>query len=291
MSLFDMLIDPLRLQLVQRGLIAALIVALVCGVLGAFVVVRGLAFLGDALGHGVFPGVVAAYLLSANLLLGGLIAGLLIAAMIGVTAQHRQVRESTAIGILYTMAFALGALLLSRSRSASRGLSELLIGNILAVRPVDLALTAIVGGVTLLIVALLYKELVLISFDPAVAAAQGRNVALLSAVLYALLALAIVVALQTVGNVMVVALLVVPAATARLLVRSMPRIMALAALIGACCTIIGVYLAYYADIASGGAIVLCACAVFFVTLIGRSIATRTIGRAAPGARAELALDD
>ncbi|HEX6291929.1 MAG TPA: metal ABC transporter permease [Herpetosiphonaceae bacterium] len=267
-------LEPLSLGLVQRGILAAIIVAIVCGVMGTFIVVRGLAFLGDALGHAVFPGVVVAYLLNFNLLLGGLIAGIITTIGIGLVAQNRQVRESTAIGIFYTVAFALGALLLSRSRSASRALSELLIGNVLAVRPQDLLLTAIIGGGVLLAVALMYKELVLIAFDPALAAAQGRNVALLSAVLFTLLALTIVAALQTVGNVMVVALLVVPAATARLLVASLPSIMALAAGLGSISTIVGVYVSYYANIASGGAIVLCACLIFFGVLAARSARSR-----------------
>ncbi|MBV9792272.1 MAG: metal ABC transporter permease [Chloroflexi bacterium] len=271
-------LEPLRLGLVQRGLLAALIVAIVCGVMGAFVVVRGLAFLGDALGHAVFPGVVIAYLLNLNPLIGGVIAGIVTTVGISLVARQRQIRESTAIGIFYTVAFALGALLLSRSRSASRALSELLIGNVLAVRPQDLWLTMIIGGSVLLVVALLYKELVLISFDPALAAAHGRNVALLDALLFALLALTIVVALQTVGNVMVVALLVVPAATGRLLTRSLPPLMAWAALIGSLSTIVGVYVSYYANIASGGAIVLCACTIFFGVLVAKEARQRWIAR-------------
>lgn len=267
-------LEPLSLGLVQRGLLAALIVAIVCGVMGTFIVVRGLAFLGDALGHAVFPGVVIAYLLNINPLIGGVIAGIVTTVGISLVAQQRQIRESTAIGIFYTVAFALGALLLSRSRSASRALSELLIGNVLAVRVQDLWLTAIIGGGVLLAVALLYKELVLLSFDPALAAAHGRNVALLDALLFALLALTIVVALQTVGNVMVVALLVVPAATGRLLTRSLPSMMALAALIGSLSTIVGVYASYYANIASGGAIVLCACMIFFGVLAAREVRQR-----------------
>lgn len=271
-------LEPLSLGLVQRGLLAALIVAIVCGVMGAFIVVRGLAFLGDALGHAVFPGVVIAYLLNFSPLIGGLIAGIVTTVGISLVAQQRQIRESTAIGIFYTVAFALGALLLSRSRSASRALSELLIGNVLAVRVQDLWLTAIIGGGVLLVVALLYKELVLLSFDPALAAAHGRNVPLLNAVLFALLALTIVVALQTVGNVMVVALLVVPAATGRLLTRSLPTMMALAALIGSLSTIVGVYVSYYANIASGGAIVLCACMIFFGVLAVRETRQRWLRR-------------
>lgn len=275
-NLFDpqTYLEPLSLGLVQRGLLAAIIVAVVCAVVGTFVVARGLAFLGDALGHAVFPGVVLAYLYNVNVLIGGLVAGLLTTVGVGLVAQHRQVRTGTVIGIFYTSAFALGALLLSQSRSAGRALSELLIGNVLAVRTQDLVLTAIVGGLVLLTVALMYKELVLVSFDPALAEALGRNVTALNMLLFALLAMTIVVALQTVGNVLVVALLVIPPATARLLVRPLPAIMAVGALIGCCSTLVGVYVSYYANIASGGAIVLCACALFFAALMMRTVRAR-----------------
>ncbi len=267
-------LEPLSLRLVQRGLLAAIVVAIICGVMGTFVVVRGLAFLGDALGHAVFPGVVIAYLLNLNLLAGGLVAGLITALAISLVGRTGQVRESTAIGIFYTVAFAFGALLLSRSRSAPRALSELLIGNVLAVRPEDLQLTLLIGGVVLLLVWAFYKELVLVSFDPQQAAALGRNVPVLNGLLFTLLALTIVASLQTVGNVLVVALLVIPAATARLLVGPLPAVMGLAALLGSLCTFAGVYISYYADIASGGAIVLCACGVFFCVLIVRSARQR-----------------
>jgi ABC-type Mn2+/Zn2+ transport system permease subunit len=267
-------LEPLSLRLVQRGLLAAIIVAVICGVMGAFVVVRGLAFLGDALGHAVFPGVVVAYLLNANLLVGGLFAALLTTIGISLAANNRQVHESTAIGIFYTTAFALGALLLSSTGSASRALSELLIGNVLAVRQQDLLLTGGIGVVVLLGVMGLYKELVLVSFDPALAGALGRNVPMLNAILFTLLGLAIVASLQTVGNVLVVALLVVPAATARLLVRPLPAIMAVAATIGVISAIIGLYISYYADIASGGAIVLTACSVFFCVLLAKKLRRR-----------------
>ncbi len=260
-------LEPLRLHLVQRGLLAALIVAILCGVMGAFVVTRGLAFLGDALGHAVFPGVVIAYLLNFNLLAGGLVAGVLTTIGISLVSRSRQIRESTAIGIFYTVMFAFGALLLQQSRSASAALSELLIGNVLAVRTEDLVLTGGIGAVVLLIVGVMYKELVLVSFDPALAAALGRNVPLTNALLFVLLGVTIVAALQTVGNVLVVALLVVPAATARLVAKPLPAIMGVAAVIGALATVSGVYISYYANIASGGAIVLCACLVFFFTLL------------------------
>ncbi|WP_026370848.1 metal ABC transporter permease [Kallotenue papyrolyticum] len=279
MHLFTSLLEPLSLRLMQRGLAAALIVALVCAVIGTFVVLRGLAFMGDALGHAVFPGVVVAHLLGAHLLLGGLLAGLLLALGVGVVTSQRQLRESTAIGILYTLAFALGAVLLSRSANAGRLLSDVLLGNVLAVRPGDLLSIALVGGGALLVVALGYKELVLTAFDPDLAAALGRRVTLWNLLLLALLALAIVVALQTVGAILVVALLVVPPATGRLLARSIPAIMGWAALCGSLSAIAGVYLSYYVNIASGSAITLSACLLFATALVARGARRRLLQRA------------
>ncbi len=275
-------LEPLSLHLMQRGMAAALIVALVCGVMGTFVVLRGLAFLGDALGHAVFPGIVLAYIFNINLLVGGLLAGVLTTTGISLASRNRRVRESTAIGIFYTVAFAFGALLISRTGTGNRALSEILMGNVLAVRQTDLLLTAAIGAGVLLAIALLYKELVLVSFDPALAAAQGRNVALFDALLFGLLALAITVALQSVGNVLVVALLVVPAAAARLVVKQIPAMMALAVLIGSISTVLGVYTSYYANIASGGAMALYACCHFFMVLGIRTLRNRRHGVTAWG---------
>jgi manganese/iron transport system permease protein len=262
----DLLLAPLELEFMQRALAAVVIVGAVCGVLGAFVVLRGLAFMGDALAHAIFPGVVVAYLLRGSLIVGGVLFGLLTALAIGLVARSRRVAEDTAIGILFAGAFALGVVLISTTRSYTRDLASFLFGNVLGVGPADLALIAIVAVVVLAVVALLEKELVLISFDREVAEAMGYPVFRLDLLLLVLIALTIVVALQAVGNVLVVALLVTPSATARLLTNRLRPMMALGALIGGLSGLVGLYLSYYLDVAAGATIVLVATTLFFLIM-------------------------
>jgi manganese/iron transport system permease protein len=262
----DLLLAPLELEFMQRALVAVVVVGAVCGVLGAFVVLRGLAFMGDALAHAIFPGVVVAYLLKGSLVVGGVLFGLLTALGIGLVARSRRVAEDTAIGILFAGAFALGVVLISTTRSYTRDLASFLFGNVLGVGPGDLALIAAVAVVVLAVVALLEKELVLISFDREVAEAMGYPVFRLDVLLLVLIALTIVVALQAVGNVLVMALLVTPSATARLLTNRLRPMMAVGALIGALSGLIGLYASYYLDLAAGATIVLVATAIFFLAM-------------------------
>jgi manganese/iron transport system permease protein len=262
----DLLLVPLELEFMQRALAAVVIVGAVCGVLGAFVVLRGLAFMGDALAHAIFPGVVVAYLLKGSLVVGGVLFGLLTALGIGLVARSRRVAEDTAIGILFAGAFALGVVLISTTRSYTRDLASFLFGNILGVSPGDLALIAAVAVIVLTVVALLEKELVLISFDREVAESMGYPVFRLDLLLLVLIALTIVVALQAVGNVLVMALLVTPSATARLLTNRLRPMMALGALIGGLSGLLGLYASYYANVAAGATIVLVATAIFFVVM-------------------------
>jgi manganese/iron transport system permease protein len=222
--------------------------------------------MGDALAHAIFPGVVVAYLLKGSLVVGGVLFGLLTALGIGLVARSRRVAEDTAIGILFAGAFALGVVLISTTRSYTRDLASFLFGNVLGVGPADLALIAAVALFVLAVVALLEKELVLISFDREVAEAMGYPVFRLDVLLLVLIALTIVVALQAVGNVLVMALLVTPSATARLLTNRLRPMMALGALIGGLSGLVGLYLSYYLDLAAGATIVLVATAIFFVVM-------------------------
>jgi manganese/iron transport system permease protein len=262
----ELLLAPLELEFMQRALAAVVIVGAVCGVLGAFVVLRGLAFMGDALAHAIFPGVVIAYLLKGSLVVGGVLFGLLTALGIGLVARSRRVAEDTAIGILFAGAFALGVVLISTTRSYTRDLTSFLFGNVLGVGPSELALIAGVAVIVLAVVALFEKELVLISFDREFAEATGFPVFRLDVLLLVLIALTIVVALQAVGNVLVMALLVTPSATARLLTSRLRPMMALGAVIGGLSGLVGLYLSYYLDLAAGATIVLVATATFFVAM-------------------------
>ncbi len=261
------LTQPFTLEFMQRALIASLIVGVVCSVLGCFVVLRAMAFLGDALAHAILPGVAIAYLLGANLLAGALVAALVVAAGIGLFSRRGAVKEDTAIGILFAAALALGVVLISTVRSYATDLTHILFGNVLGVSPGDLWLTGLLAAAVLATVFLLYKEFLLASFDPVLAHTLGRRPELLRFVMLILLALTVVVSLQTVGVGLVAAMLVTPAATAYLLTRRLSRMMALSAAIGAASSVAGLYFSYYLNVASGAAVVLTATVVFMVAFV------------------------
>ena len=259
--------DPFVLEFMQRALAASLIVGVLCSVLGCFVVLRAMAFLGDALAHAILPGVAVAYLLGGNLFVGALVAALMVAAGIALFSRGEGVKEDTAIGILFAAALSLGVVLISTVRSYATDLTHILFGNVLGVSAADLWLTGLLALGVLAVLLLFYKEFVVSAFDPVLAHVLGRRPELFRSVMLVLLALTIVVSLQTVGVGLVAALLVTPAATANLLTRRLPAMMAVAALIGAASSIAGLYLSYYLDVASGAAVVLTATAVFVVVFL------------------------
>ncbi len=273
----DWLTEPFTAEFMQRALAASLLVGVVCSVLGCFVVLRSMAFLGDALAHAILPGIAVAYLLGVNLVAGALVAALVVAFGIGVFSRGGALREDTAIGIMFAAALSLGVLLISTVRTYATDLTHILFGNVLGVSAGDLWLT---GGLALAVLAvlfLLYKEFVLAAFDPVLAHTLGRRPELMRSLMLVLLALTIVVSLQTVGVGLVAAMLVTPAATASLLTRRLPAMMAVAALVGAGSSVVGLYLSYYLDVSSGAAIVLTATALFvlaFVLAPGRGVVWR-----------------
>jgi len=255
---------PLQYAFMQRGMIAAVLVGLLCSVVGTYVVLRSMAFLGDALAHAILPGVAIAYLVGGNLLIGALIAAILVALGIGFFTRGGTVREDTAIGILFSAALALGVALISSIRSYAVDLSHIIFGNVLGVSPADLWLIAGLTLVVLLVVLVLFRPLFVVSFDPVIAKTLRLPVELLRNLLLVLLALTIVVSLQTVGIGLVAAMLVTPGATAYLLTRRLAPMMVIAALLGVLSSIIGLYLSYYLNIVSGSAIVLVATAFFLL---------------------------
>ena len=261
------LTEPFTLEFMQRALAASLIVGVVCSVLGCFVVLRAMAFLGDALAHAILPGVAVAYLLGANLLVGALVAALVVAVGIGLFSRRGGVKEDTAIGILFAAALALGVVLISTVRSYATDLTHILFGNVLGVSPGDLWVTGALAVGVLATVVLLYKELLLASFDPVLAHTLKRRPELLRFVMLMLLALTVVVSLQTVGVGLVAAMLVTPAATAYLITRRLSSMMLVSAAIGAACSVTGLYLSYYLNVASGAAVVLTATVLFLLTFV------------------------
>lgn len=263
-SIIDALTSPMRFGFLQRGLIEAILIGVLCGVIGTYVVLRGMAFLGDAMAHAVFPGIVIAFLLRVDVLLGGLVFGILVALGIGAVSQNRRLSADSAIGVLFVGAFALGVVLISSIRAYVRDLASILLGDILGVTAQDVGLTIAVGCIVLVALYLFHKELVLISFDRDMALAMGLPVGLLEVGLLVLLALVVIVSIQAVGTILVLAMLVTPAASARLLTDRLITMMATSAVIGALAGITGLYASYYLNVASGGAIVLVATAFFFL---------------------------
>lgn len=265
--LIDWLISPLSFSFMQRGLLAALIVGVLCAVVGCYVVLRSMAFLGDALAHAVLPGVAVAYLLGGNLTVGALAAAFLVSLGISFFTRQGAVKEDTAIGILFSAALSLGIVLISSVRTYAMDLSHILFGDVLGVSNTDLWLTGGVGVLVLFIVVLFYKPFLVISFDPILAATLRLPRELFQTLLMVMLALTIVVSIQTVGVALAAAMLVTPGATAYLLTRRLPAMMLLSAVVGAVSSLIGLYVSYYVNVASGAAVVLTATIFFLLAFL------------------------
>ncbi|NJM06229.1 metal ABC transporter permease [Candidatus Gracilibacteria bacterium] len=268
--MLNWLLEPLTYSFMRTGLAAATLVGITCAVLGAYVVLRRMAFIGDALSHTVLPGLVVAYLNGWSLFGGAIVAGLLTALGIGWVSRRGTVREDTAIGVLFTAMFAFGILLMSRVGSF-RDLSHILFGNILGVRPADLWLIAVIAVSVLLTLFLLHKELELSSYDPIYAEVIGLKADRMRLVLLVLLAFTVVTCIQVVGVILTSALLVTPAAAAALLTNRLPRLMLLASVIAVGSALVGLYASYYVNVASGAAIVLCCTACFGCAWLARTL--------------------
>ena len=261
------LTDPLGYDFVLRALAEVVVMGATCGAIGAYVIVRRLAFIGDAISHAVFPGIVVAYLAGLSIFGGALAAGLITALAIALVTRSGRVREDAAIGIFFAAAFALGIVLISTRHTFQGDLTGFLIGNLQGVSTSDLAVSAAVGLAIIATLAALHKELVLVSFDRTLAAALGYPVFPLDVVMLSLLTVTIVVSIQAVGIILVLAMLVTPAATARLLVDRFVPMLALGSVLGAAEGVVGYYLSYHLGTASGGTIALLATAVFLVAFV------------------------
>jgi len=318
--MLETLLQPLQYPFMLRGMAAAVLVGIVCAVLGAYVVLRGMAFFGDALAHAILPGLAVGYLVGGGarepLFWWALGTAVVTSLGIGAVSRNARIKEDTSIGIIFAGMFALGIALISSVRSYTVDLAHFLFGDVLGVGSQDLLLTAIFGGLVLLVVFLFYKEFMVLAFDPVLAATlrlparlldnilivliavaivvslQTVGVALMVAmlvtpaatlrlparlldnILIVLIAVAIVVSLQTVGVALMVAMLVTPAATAFLLTRRLWKMMGLAALIAAFSAVVGLYLSYYLNVASGAAIVLTCTAVFLLVWAATSLNRR-----------------
>lgn len=260
------LLEPLAYPFMRQAALAILMISVTCAALGAYVVLRRMAFFGDAVAHTTLPGLVIAYLNQWNLLVGAVVAAVTTALGIGWLSRRRQLQEDTAIGVLFTGMLALGIVLISTVQSY-RDFSHMLFGNILGVTQSDLWAIGGVAVVVLGMLALVHKELMLCSVDPGHARAIGLDPDRLRYLLLVLMALAVVTAIQAVGVVLTSALLVTPAATAGLMTKRLEPMMILAAAIACTSGICGLYASYYLSISSGGAIVL-VCTLIFALAFG-----------------------
>jgi manganese/iron transport system permease protein len=270
------LLGPLQYEFIQRALLGAILIAVVCASVGVFVVLRGLAFLGDAIAHAAFPGVVIAFMLKVDLIVGGSIAAVLSALIIGAVSRRSGLREDTAIGVVFSGMFALGIVLFAGLRTYTGDLLGILFGNVLGISLEQLVLAGVVGLLIVAVLWILWRELVFVSFDPVGAAAAGLRPLQYDTLLLGLIGVAIAISVQIVGVVLVVAMLVTPAATARLVSRDLRTMLgvSLAAAIGS--AVIGIWVSYFVNAASGGTIVLVATTIFAVVWAGRSIASSRV---------------
>src|SRR5919197_6571251 len=278
--MLDLLLHPLTLGFMQRALVAAVLVGALTALVGAYVVLKGLAFIGDAVSHAAFPGVVAAFMLKLPIYPGAIVAALLTALGVGWVSRRAALRLDTSIGVLFAGAFAAGVLLMSTIKGYVGDLMSFLFGNVLAVAPSDLATLAGLSLLVLLALAATYKELLFATFDPLGAQAAGYPVGLLEYGLLVLIALAIAVSIQVVGIILVVAMLVTPAATAQLLTNRFGRMLILAVGASVLEAIIGLYASFYGNWASGATIVLVETMVFGLALLLSPRRGALIGHAA-----------
>jgi manganese/iron transport system permease protein len=274
MNITELLTGPLQYAFMLRGMLASLMVGIICATVGTYMVLRGMAFFGDALAHAILPGVAVGYLAGGGarepLFWWGLLAAVISSIGIGTISKGGKIREDTAIGVVFAGMFALGIAMISTVRNYTADLAHFLFGDVLGVSNSDLVRIALFGGLILACVVIFYKEFLVLSFDPLLAATLRLPSRTLEYLLLVLIALAIVVSLQTVGVALMVAMLVTPAATAYLLTRRLPVMMALAAGIACISGVIGLYLSYYLGVASGAAIVLTTTAIFAVAWASRA---------------------
>lgn len=262
------LIEPLQYGFMQRSLVIAILVGIVCAIVGSYLMVQRLALLGDAISHSVLPGLAIAFILGANIFIGAFIAGVLSTVIIAWIKTRSTIKEDAAMGIVFSAFFALGITLITIVQKDNKiDLNHFLFGNILGVTPQDAIDTAVIVALVLLVVVFFYKELLFYTFDPLGAQATGLPVNLLNFGLMVLIALTIVASLKAVGVVLVLSLLITPASTAYLLVTRLHQVMILGAIIGVISSISGMYLSYFYNLPSGPAIVLVASGLFVLSLL------------------------
>ncbi|GAB4072856.1 metal ABC transporter permease [Barrientosiimonas marina] len=262
----DFIQDLLDYEFLRRAFITSVIVGIICGIVGSFIVLRGMALMGDAISHAVLPGVAISYMMGINYFYGAVVVGILAALGIGVIDQNSRVKSDASIGIVFSTALALGIVLITVAKSATN-LEQILFGNVLAVRPSDMWLTIVIGIIVLVSVFLFYKELLISSFDETMAAAYGLKTRLIHYGIMVLLTLVTVASLRTVGVILVVAMLITPASTAYLLTNKLSKMIGLAAFFGALSSVIGLYISNMTDLPSGPIIAMATAGLFLLAFL------------------------
>ena len=279
MDLVAFLAEPLQYNFIQRGMLALILVGGINAVVGCFVVVRGMAFWGDALAHSILPGVALSYTASggsigSSLFLGGLGAGIFSALVIAWLTRNQELKEDSAIAIVFVTMFALGIAIISTQSSYSIDLTHILFGSINGISHDDLLIMAAMSAIVLVIIGLFYKEFLIISFDLSLAQSLKLPAEALRLLLLILVAVTIVVSLQAVGIALMLALLITPVATARLLVKRLHHMLVISSLLGIVSGIVGFYASYYLDVPSGACIVLMLSALFGLVFVVQSALNR-----------------
>lgn len=258
--------DIMNYGFLQKALFTSIMVGVICGVIGCFIVLRGMALMGDAISHAVLPGVAISYMLGINYFYGAVLFGILTALGIGVVSQNSRIKNDSSIGIVFSAFLALGVILISKAQSAT-DLTQILFGNVLSVKSSDMWMTLIVGGIVLLVVILFYKELLISSFDPTMSAAYGLPIRVIHYTIMILLTMVTVASLQTVGVILVVAMLITPASTAYLLTNRLSTMIVLSSLFGAASAMVGLYFSFVYNLSSGAVIVLVTTLLFILAFI------------------------
>ena len=266
MNILDWFIAPLSYDFMVRAILISGFIGIVCAVLSCFMTLKGWALMGDAVSHSVTPGVVLAHILGLPFAIGAFVCGVGSVLAIGLIKSHTRIKEDTVIGLVFTGFFAFGLVLISKNPS-NIDLNHILFGNVLGISTSDLIQTLVIGIFTLITVLILRKDLLLFCFDPIHARSIGLNVDVLYYVLLTLLSLTIVVALQAVGIILVVAMLVTPGAIAYLLTDRFDHMIGYAVLSGVFSNVIGTYISYYLDASTGGCIVVLQTLLFVMVMI------------------------
>ena len=259
-----------NLSFLARALAAVVLASLITGLVGCHVVMRGMVFIGDAVAHSVFPGLALAFLLGGSLIVGGLVAGVITAILVAIFSQNQKLKEDSVIGIFFAGSFALGISIISLAPGYSGSVQDFLFGSIVGISSADVAQAAVIAALLALVLGLFHKEIVAVSLDKESAKAAGLPVLALDILLYVVVTVSVVISLQTLGNVLVLALLVVPAASARLLCSTLGRMMVFAPAFGVLTSTVGLYLSWAFNLPTGGVIVLTMIAGFLLCwLVGR----------------------